>query len=63
MHEWKIVEAPWTVSETTCLAGLTIGPDGALAAPEGKSLTLTVDGAPVAVTAGSYAGDIAITVK
>ena len=62
MHEWKIVEAPWTVPETTCLAGLTIGPHGALAAPEGKSLTLTVDGVQKDPVPGQYQGQIVLTV-
>ena len=62
MYEWKIVEGPWTVAETTRLAGLTIGEDAALTAPEGKSLTLTVDGVQKDPVPGQYQGEIVLTV-
>lgn len=54
----------WTVTETSYLTSLTVGEGCTLAAPAGKTLTVTVDGAETAVAAGqTYTGAIVLTVK
>ena len=59
----KIVESGvWTVEETTALSALTIAPGASIAAPEGKYLTLTVDGVTHTPAPGVYQGDVRITV-
>ena len=52
----------WLVSETSNLTGLTIAKGAAIKAPEGKSVTMTVDGVETPIAAGSYKGKIALTV-
>lgn len=52
-----------TVAETTALNELTIGEGSALLAPEGKMLTLTVNGVGTAPAAGKYTGDLVLTVS
>lgn len=44
----------WIVSQTTRLKSLTLEPGAAVAAPAGKSLTLTVDGVQTALLPGRY---------
>ena len=61
--ETKVVDSGvWTVAETTELAALTIAPGASIAAPEGKYLTLTVDGVTHTTAPGVYEGDVRITV-
>jgi hypothetical protein len=64
----------WALTETTSLTSLTIGEGATITAPEGKSVTLTVDGVEtgqaLATTAGydlvfvpgTYTGDVVLTV-
>jgi len=52
----------WTVAANTTLDSLSIAPQGALAAPPGKSLTMTVDGVETDIAPGSYSGHIALSV-
>ncbi len=52
----------WVVAESCALSELTIAPGGALAAPEGKTLTMTVDGTGQMPLPGRYAGEIQLTV-
>jgi hypothetical protein len=49
-------------SATTSLASLTIADGETLAAPTGYSLTMTIDGVEKPMDAGTYAGDIMLTV-
>lgn len=60
----KIVEActPWRVDKTYHLYELTIKPGAELIAPEGKFLTLTVDGCGRPIKPGTYRGDIVVSV-
>ena len=51
----------WVVNETTTLTSLTIS-GGVMKAPEGYSLTMTVDGVKTAIKAGAYKGKIVLTV-
>jgi hypothetical protein len=50
----------WTVEKTTRLNHLTIA-GGVIQAPEGYSLTMTVDGIETAIKPGAYRGDIVMT--
>ena len=51
------------ISETTTRAGLTIADDEVLVAPDGYSLTMTVDGVETPMESGkTYTGDIVLTV-
>jgi hypothetical protein len=52
----------WVVSKTTNLSSLTIGEGATIKAPDGKSLTMTVDSIGTALRPGVYKGDIFITV-
>ncbi len=62
MNEWTNITDTWIVEETTCLAGLTIAEGAAVLAPEGKSLTLTVDGIQREIQQGQYQGNVVLTV-
>ncbi len=53
---------PWLVSETTRLSELTIAEGASVIAPEGHSVTLTVDGVETGIKPGTYKGDIVLTV-
>ncbi len=52
----------WVVDKTTQLSSLTIGKDAKLGAPSGHSLVMTVNGVETAMKAGTYTGDIVLTV-
>ncbi len=51
----------WTVTKTTALESLNIQEGATLAAPQGFSLTMTVDGVETPVKAGTYKGQIVLT--
>jgi len=51
----------WEVAATTTLSELTIGEGGAVVAPDGRSLTMTVDGVETPIKAGAYKGKIVLT--
>jgi hypothetical protein len=57
-----VKEGVWVVKKSTTLSSLTIGEKGSLAAPVGKSLTMTVDGIGTPIRPGTYKGDIFINV-
>jgi len=52
----------WTVTGTSYLTSLTIGDGSTITAPEGCKISMTVDGAAKAIKAGTYKGNIVITV-
>ena len=52
----------WTVTGTSYLTSLTIGEGSSISAPEGYSVTMTVNGVKKAIGAGSYKGKIVLTV-
>lgn len=52
----------WIVDKTCYLSGLTIAEGAVVAAPDGKTLTMTVDGKETAVVPGTYTGKIVMTV-
>jgi hypothetical protein len=51
----------WEVAETTSLKSLTIAEGAVIKAPEGKDITMTVDGVETGIAPGTYKGDIVIT--
>ena len=53
--------AKWEVAETTTLSELTIGADASITAPEGRSLTMTVDEVETPIKAGTYKGVVVLT--
>ena len=57
------IDRPTTVSESAAYEEVTITPGGSLAAPEGKFVTLTVNGIGVDPVPGTYTGDVRITVS
>ena len=54
--------AVWEVGETMSLSSLTIAEGATIKAPEGKCLTMTVEGVERGITPGTYKGDIVLTV-
>lgn len=54
--------ATWEVPETTVLDSLSIAEGASIKAPEGYSVTMTVDGIETPIKAGSYKGNIVLTV-
>jgi hypothetical protein len=56
------IQTAFTLTETTAVSALTIGSEGKLLAPEGKLLTMTVDGIQTEIVPGTYAGDIRLYV-
>ena len=61
MLEKKISEI-WHLEQTTRLDKLTIEEGGAITAPEGKFVTMTINGNGCAIKPGTYYGDIILTV-
>lgn len=53
----------WTVTRTSYLTGLDLGQSAQIAAPTGQTLRLIVDGKPVAIAPGRYAGRIELRVE
>lgn len=52
----------WVVNKTTTLTSLTIAKDAVIKAPEGYSVTMSVDGVGTAIKPGDYKGKITLTV-
>jgi hypothetical protein len=52
----------WVVDKTSYLTGLTVAQGGAITAPKGYSVIMTVDGVKKTIGAGSYNGKIVLTV-
>lgn len=62
MREKIVSSGVWIVEENTALDSLVIGEGATLAAPEGKYLTMTVDGVTRTIAPGTYTGDVYLTV-
>ncbi len=60
--EKSVEKGVWVVKESGALRSLTIAEGASLAAPAGKSLTMTVEGVGTAIKPGTYKGDIFLTV-
>jgi len=54
--------ATWEIAETAHLTELIIGEGAGIEAPEGYSVTMSVDGVGTAIRQGDYTGDITLTV-
>lgn len=55
--------AVWTVTGSGAITGLTIAEGSTVTAPEGKSLTMKVNGAKKPIKAGEYKGKIELSVN
>jgi hypothetical protein len=55
-------KSKWVVDETSYLTGLTIAEGATVSAPEGGTLTMTVNGVQKPIKAGTYSGKIVLTV-
>ena len=53
----------WTVTGDCYLTSLTTAEGTTIQAPEGKKLSITVNGMPIEITAGTITGNIAIRVS
>jgi hypothetical protein len=53
---------PWVVKETTYFNSLTINEGSSIKAPDGYSVTLTVNGVETSIKPGSYRGEVMLTV-
>ena len=53
----------WTVTEDSCLTALTIDDSSSIAGADGAVVVMTVDGTETPVEAGSYEGEIVITLQ
>jgi len=60
--EKTVEKGVWVVRESGGLRSLTIAEGASLAAPEGKSLTMTVEGVGTPIKPGTYKGNIFLTV-
>ena len=56
-------ESKWVVDETSYLTSLKVADSASVTAPEGKKLTMTVNGAAKPIKAGEYKGKIVLTVN
>ncbi|MDB9823315.1 hypothetical protein OAC89_06465, partial [Deltaproteobacteria bacterium] len=52
----------WEITDTTSLSKLTVAEGAIIKAPEGKGLTMTVDGIETGIKPGIYMGNIVLTV-
>jgi len=55
-------DSSWTVTGASYLTSLTVARGAVIKAPEGKALTMTVDGVKTKIAAAAYAGKIVLTV-
>ena len=62
MLETKVLNTEWLLAESTCLYDLTIEEGGSITAPQGKFVTMTVNGIGCDPKPGRYHGDIQLTV-
>ena len=58
----KEINSLWTLEQTTYLDKLIIGESGQIQAPEGKFVTMTINGSGYVIRPGIYYGDIVLTV-
>ncbi len=60
-NEKKLVEGKWEITESASFSSLTIADGASIQAPEGKYVTLTVDGVTHTIQPGNYEGDVKLT--
>jgi len=56
-------DSTWVVDKTSYLNSLSIAKGAAITAPEGYSVTMTVNGVKKTIGAGTYKGKIVLTVN
>lgn len=56
-------QSKWTVAETSYITGLNLADGAVVAAPEGKTLSVTLDGNALDLVPGEYKGKIVLEVK
>ena len=56
-------DSVWIVTGTSYITSLTLAEGAQVTAPEGRHLTVTVDGIPTEVKSGSYIGKIVLTAE
>lgn len=56
-------DSKWVVAGNSYLTGLNLEDGAIVAAPAGKSVVMTVNGVNTPITAGSYSGDIVVSVS
>ena len=56
-------DSVWTVTDTSYITGLRLAEGASVRAPEGKKLSVTVDGKPVELAPGEYSGKIVLEVR
>lgn len=56
-------DSVWTVTGRSYITALTLAEGAKVAAPAGRKLSVTVDGAAVELKAGCYTGKIVLTVE
>lgn len=62
MNDFKVIREEWNIPQTTRLRGLTIFPGANITAPEGKLVTMSINGEGYEIVPGVYEGDIVLTV-
>jgi hypothetical protein len=55
-------DSTWIVNQTSYLTALTLEQGDSISAPDGYTVTMTVDGVETEIEAGSYSGEIVLTV-
>jgi hypothetical protein len=56
-------DSAWTVAGTSYLTSLTVAKGAIIKAPDGKTLTMTIDGVKTKIAPGTYTGKIVMTVN
>lgn len=56
-------DSRWVVDKTSYLTGLSIAGDNSITAPDGYSVSMTVDGVETQIRAGAYNGNIVLMVN
>ena len=56
-------KSAWTVTDTSYITRLDLAPGAVVAAPAGKSLTVTLDGEAIDLKPGSYSGTLVLSVN
>ncbi len=58
----SLTHSTWTVTDTSYLTSLTIDSGSTVVAPQGRKLTMTVNGAEKSISAGTFKGNVTLVV-